>query len=394
MNLMEGSRMVSEESKINTVFILGAGASAQGGAPLMDNFLSVARTLYRTNRVGYASQHFQRVFDAQSRLQAVFAKANLDINNIEDVFAAFEMGALLETLPGFEDRDQITELLGSLIVVIVKTIGITHEYGCEARTLPDGRKIFTPPAPYGYFVKLLRELQTKADPLHHISIITFNYDVGCDCALSWAELKYNYHLHEDLRTEDAIPLLKLHGSMNWGYDSRELLSACNLEGFLRKYELEMTSAEGRPVWVFDIGSRLDGCDELAGKSTPARPFIVPPTWSKTSRYNDIRSVWCKAAKVLREADNIFVSGYSFAPSDSFFRFLYAIGSVGESLISRFWVFDIDDEGGTIDSRYRSLLGSGVVSKYKYFSSTFQDSIDILRDDFFGSKKAWGIREKR
>lgn len=46
----------------NVVFILGAGASKQAGAPLMADFLDVATDLLRSNRVDDKKDHFERVF--------------------------------------------------------------------------------------------------------------------------------------------------------------------------------------------------------------------------------------------------------------------------------------------------------------------------------------------
>ena len=82
-----------------TIFILGAGASAQSGVPVMSNFLDIAEVLWRTGKVESAAEHFETVFEGRSKLQAVFSKARLDIMNIEDVFAAFEMGRTLASLP-------------------------------------------------------------------------------------------------------------------------------------------------------------------------------------------------------------------------------------------------------------------------------------------------------
>src|SRR5438046_2379356 len=104
-----------------TVVILGAGASRQAGAPLMLDFLDVAHNLWKLGRVQEAQQHFQNVFRGISALQRVHSKATLDIQNIESVFAAFEMA---RTLGQFADYsvDQIETLLHSMRIVILKTL--------------------------------------------------------------------------------------------------------------------------------------------------------------------------------------------------------------------------------------------------------------------------------
>jgi dimeric dUTPase (all-alpha-NTP-PPase superfamily) len=73
----------------NIVFILGAGASKQAGAPLMKDFIDTARDLYSSNDVDNKNEDFQKVFTAISELQRVHSKSNLDIDNIEAVFFSF-----------------------------------------------------------------------------------------------------------------------------------------------------------------------------------------------------------------------------------------------------------------------------------------------------------------
>ncbi len=105
----------------NTVFILGAGASKRGGAPLMAEFLDVAQNLWRTGEVREFEQSYSKVFEAIGALQAVHSKSQLDIDNVESVFAAFEMAKTLSTFPGME-VSQIQSLIDSMKSVIVSTI--------------------------------------------------------------------------------------------------------------------------------------------------------------------------------------------------------------------------------------------------------------------------------
>jgi hypothetical protein len=67
----------------NNVFILGAGASATAGVPLMRDFLDRAHDLWQANKVGSAKQHFDLVFDAVSVLPQVHSKAMLDVTAVQ-----------------------------------------------------------------------------------------------------------------------------------------------------------------------------------------------------------------------------------------------------------------------------------------------------------------------
>ena len=73
------------------VFVLGAGASAHCGTPLMGNFLEVAEGLWRSGEVKEASEHFEKVFDAIGYLQGIHSKAKLDTYNIETIYASMSI---------------------------------------------------------------------------------------------------------------------------------------------------------------------------------------------------------------------------------------------------------------------------------------------------------------
>ncbi len=73
------------------VIILGAGASAQHGAPVMSNFLDVASLLLARNKAGKRAESFKRVFEALTLLQPVHSKSEFDLINLESVFTALEL---------------------------------------------------------------------------------------------------------------------------------------------------------------------------------------------------------------------------------------------------------------------------------------------------------------
>ena len=100
-----------------TVFILGAGASHEGGGPLMTDFLHAAQGLVRRRRVGDVAAQFELVLRARDSVRAVHAKAMLDVGNVESVFGAFEMGRILRRL-GPLTPQQIDQLGPAMRVVI------------------------------------------------------------------------------------------------------------------------------------------------------------------------------------------------------------------------------------------------------------------------------------
>src|SRR5262245_30803996 len=94
--------------------------------------------------------------------------------------------------------------------------------------------------------------------------------------------------------------------------------------------------------------------ECHGQNCGSDPVIIPPTGYKMDAQRSLQRVWRRAARRLAEADSIFVMSYSWPATDHFFHQLYALGSVGTSILSRFWVCDPDEK---VRSRFReSLLG--------------------------------------
>src|SRR5437660_158175 len=110
-----------------TVFILGAGASKEGGAPVMRDFLDKARDIWALGKVGDAKQDFERVFNAVSALKVVHSNSRLDLSNIETLFAACEMAQTLRTFPGLTEgvEAEIDKILHSLKRLIVRTLEIS-----------------------------------------------------------------------------------------------------------------------------------------------------------------------------------------------------------------------------------------------------------------------------
>lgn len=88
------------------VFILGAGASAQAGAPLMTTFIGTAQDILRGTPSLYPKEreYFDLVFRARTLLQHVHSKSELDINNIESLFGVFDMATLLRKLGTLSDE--------------------------------------------------------------------------------------------------------------------------------------------------------------------------------------------------------------------------------------------------------------------------------------------------
>jgi hypothetical protein len=114
--------------------------------------------------------------------------------------------------------------------------------------------------------------------------------------------------------------------------------------------------------------------------------VVPPTWSKGEYHRSLSNVWRQAATELGTANNVFVIGYSLPETDSFFRYLYALGSQSRTRIKRLVIFNPDPDG-QVKRRFEGLLGGDALDKLEFVSgdkgkweNSIETIIDILKAD--------------
>lgn len=338
------------------VFILGAGASWHATGLLMDNFLQRARELYRSGEVGEAQQDFKSVLGAVGMLRGLHSKAVLDLDNIETVYTAFEMGQLLGRLPGIEDADTI----GSLTSSIRKLIGYTLE---NSMKLYQRGETDAPPAYYQFTDILTRLIRQRRD----FAVITFNYDLGLDYSLVRRGLLPDYALNDVELRGRHVTLLKLHGSLNWGRCSN---NECLKLTPYRQFQHAMYHPQGK-YSILPVISNLKGMKCQCGAPLEEEPVLIPPTWNKTSFHGQIEQVWRNAADVLRDAEHIFVIGYSLPETDWFFNYLFALGVDMTTPVSQFYVVNSD---GGVEKRFKDILGPDVSGKLLMDSITFEEFV--------------------
>ena len=359
----------------------------------MRDFLDVAEDLLKRDRTGEYNEDFRRVLRARSRLQMTHSKfATVDILNVEDVFSAIEFSELLG-LPLLDDEGDGLGL--SMRRLIAKTIEQTSVF-----EIPDGRPVV--PSGYEGLFRLFHCMQEELDYGERLAVISLNYDLQMEFARSlwlWKYLVSGVVVPAFKRMADwqspYLSLLKLHGSVDWRWcpKCRRMPQDLPVEHFGRLLERESDRTDR---YVADLQRNLNyQCDQCRG---PVEVFVVPPVWNKTPHLEVLMPIWRQATVELGEAENIFVIGYSLPPTDYFFRLLLSLGTISESPLRRFWVFDPAPKEGAVDDRYQGLLGPATAKRYQYFKSTFErrdDSvwaIDIIREElgFQSWEEGWGL----
>ena len=346
------------------MFVLGAGASKEAGAPLMLEFLDVADRLNRTGQVvPNAKEAFDDVAVARAALDAVYAKATIDADNLEEVFAAFDMAKLFNRF-GEMDRKRVQRLPAALRIVIADVLDQTVRCPVRSGTKGSGVRSVVAPPTYEQFVDVIKALTDGKR--ESVSVITFNYDVGLDYALHRHQFYIDYCLTDAVQHHGtrSIDVMKLHGSVNWTPCKQCGIAAYRFEQYLKDWDdFSSISLVDLEHVAFDFRNRLTRFNHCNAARGPEEPAIIPPTWNKGAHhYPEIESVWRRAAGHFAQARTIVVMGYSLPSTDQFFRYLYAIGSLGMTRLERFIVIN-PDRG--VRAKFAALLGRGVERRFEF-----------------------------
>jgi len=343
----------------------------------MRNFLDVARRLERRPAGEQPSidvEAFRRVFSAIAELNQVYAKANIDTDNIEAVFAAFEMGRLFDRL-GSLPSDRVRQLSDDMRTLIVDTLEAEIKLVVETGQQSGLSTRIVPPRSYRTLAQMIDRTPGRN------SIITFNYDLALDFALHWALHPIDYCLMPQ-PIHGATPLMKLHGSINWVACETCGIAAYQLPEYFKKYSWR--DVYGGHVTLNMREHLRDAFSHCNGKKEMT-PLLVPPTWSKAEHHHRLANVWRHAARHLSEARNIIVIGYSLPETDHFFRYLYALGTSSPVRIENFWVIDSASgaDAQALDARFRSMLGPTAEKRYRLLEGmTFEQILPTLQQTFF------------
>ncbi len=180
-------------------------------------------------------------------------------------------------------------------------------------------------------------LPTLADRLRNgDTVMTFNYDTLLECALAGCGRTWS-HGFETEKSGD-VTVLKLHGSIDWWLAPRERLSERTLiladignsaSNWSRALE-DPTSMPWKDRFVL---TRVDSLEKAKGyykQHTGLSPGTPPwPGLGGLGAHKPLHRligsglVWVNALTSLREADEIYVIGWSASPYDTMARFHFA-----------------------------------------------------------------------
>ena len=363
-----------------TVYVLGAGASAHTGAPLLRDFLVRARLLLEGKTQLTRRDSFKRVFKWLDELRSSAYYVDVDLDNLEHVFSLADMKRQL----GHDDGER---LYSDLTHIVMETLD--H---CQ---LDFRRQHYKADRLYSSFAGKLRDLNEErrqrvrqsASSFEKDAIITFNYDVMLEFAMRQATRKIRYeYRHGRRKNPDLYPVLKLHGSTNWA-----ICSSCNKKRIqvvpagplLKGEKARRTLKDGdRPSFKMVTHVLRNTKCKVCAKKGVLQPLVIPPTWSKAISNPELAAVWAAAVEEIRSAFQIIIVGYSMPATDTFFQYLAALGLTGNPNLHRVVVVNKDNSDDLKD-RYRRVFSRSMYDRGRllFLSKRFGPSEGVTFQHF-------------
>lgn len=353
-----------------TVYVFGAGASYHTGAPLLMDFLAVARTLYDRGVIKYRRGSFEEAFRWIERLKASSYFVDVDLDNIEHVYSIAEM----QTQLGERNSKR---LYASLKDVITMTLDKSIELTVKKGRIEHANK-------YMHLVNsVIASHQHRDGERGNIVddvFITFNYDPVLDFALSSSELGVNYCLPAG--SQEGVKLLKLHGSTNWSICSNckkgrtdVRVHLPNSSYLLQALNPPLTNNIAGEKIEFNLFERIVASTKCShcGAEDARESLVIPPTWSKRLVHASLKSVWNEIVRELQNAFQIVVVGYSMPTTDTFFQYLLTLGLRNNSALNRVVVVNPDTTTRT-EERYKAVFSRSMSSRGRLFyeKMTFEE----------------------
>ena len=332
-------------SNDHNVYIVGAGFSSSRGLPLISNFMFEMRDAWQWLTAQGRHTEAKAAEDVlKFRLASTPAsyRVRVDLENIEELFSlASASGA------DFSASIQLA-IAATLDYCKNKNAAPSSSFGYEARGAfwPPGWRLQEAnqvvlgslplySAPFYEFVLYALMGGFSAGPqLKRNTFITFNYDTLIEEALGaiGKPMSYGFRPRSSITDSSAswlglggsagVEILKLHGSVNWGYPGRR----------------------GGKLTVFGSYEDL--------QRSGITPHLIPPTWNKS--FESLSDVWLGALRAIGDATRLVVIGFSMPPTDLHFKYLVAAG-LRDNISLREIVFVTVDES-VLRPRVSELFG--------------------------------------
>lgn len=323
-----------------TVILLGAGASKHLDLPLADEVLP--EMLAFANSEGWShlggDQQKSELFEFLTAIYPSF-KGDKERERSLEYFLSW-----IDSYQGFFARgvmrksDRLVQAHKKLLIQLL----VDYIWNKMNRSEPYFQE--------SSYLSLLSQLSDKD------TILSLNWDLACEWAFHLCKRQKDWSY---LFQEGKVPLLKLHGSINW---------RPQLKGF-RAVHQEIFHSVGKDVsywedslipWHTEQNSLSNILDET--------PIIVPPSHFKRVESKTLREVWRQAYIQLFSCKKIIIVGSSLREED---RHLYSLFSV------MFWNW----KGGFGDSSEKVVKIVGCEKTLNKFRENVYPECELLDTRF-------------
>jgi hypothetical protein len=356
----------------HNVYVLGAGFSREAGLPLIADFTMKMRDAlpwFQSQARDPEAEAIRSVLDFRRRAASAAERVPLDLENIEEIFslAAATGDASLNrniasAIAATLDFTRTSAPEPESRVLLDATVQSPVAWRKEGQAVRGSQRtdaIYFAPK-YDLYALTMAGFVDERPADRGDAIITFNYDTLIEEGLARLNVPFSYGFEAELpdfhpsaqciqvassAKPDAIPVLKLHGSVNWA-----------------------TVAENKRLSVFGT------YEEVRGQKLS--PLLVPPTWRKDPAVQ-LSNVWDGAVSALRSATNVIIIGYSIPPTDQHFKYLLAAGL--RDNISLRKVYFINPEAAALEKRIGTVLRRGlpVVALIERDTNSTLSAMDFL-----------------
>ena len=311
---------LDDETEVFTnhnVYVLGAGFSKNAGLPVLKDFLNEMRSsvnwLKQEGRPELTATRDVLLFRKSAASAAL--RVNMNVENIEDLFS-------LAAASGEEsEANNVSNAIAATIeycrqqakrpqplnVTVASNTSVPSSW--KKTEEGDETKQRYKVDLYDLYAGFLSGDLCQDSQYMKNTIITFNYDtlledsllnigIPVDYGFGKVNVAYDESWTKVQRTKKKLTVLKIHGSVNWFINDRELGDLTVYRSYNDGY-----SKDGDPYY---------------------RVIIVPPTWRKDF-WGPLIDVWRKATTALRTATRIIFLGFSFPDTDSHIKYLLAAG---------------------------------------------------------------------
>jgi hypothetical protein len=369
----------------DNVILLGAGASADAGIPMMNSFMDV---MWRIAKLGKWNGHTINANDrtvlvealkVREELDGYHGRVALDVWNIEDILSVLSFNALAG---GKREKERLRGMTKAIGRVIEITNLVEHD-----GNLTEDRKVGMYPNFWRALVNWSVDHNAPIPP-----ILTFNYDLVLERALLNALVGKYYRTHGRSFPYDAIeirystdnfqPEALLAKTAYWRSDAQfhQGDPGMILEEKPAGYELDAEKLMRIELLKLHGSVNFPRTSEAERRDLrPTQrlirplddPLILPPVFNKAT--NSIgKDVWSRAMQLLRTCKNLIVCGYSLPVTDIYMQYFLKAALGPNQDLNHVYVFD-----PSLFGNERHAEGEGLRQRYaRNFSEPIQRRIEF------------------